>query len=159
MCLMWMFVALEKMEGNLWLKDTIGVVPKNAWAINPFSHSPTMAYFLCRMGFNNMLIQRTHDEVKKELAMHENLKFMCRQSWDSDESTDIFCHMMPFYSYDVLHTCEPEPAICCQFDFGRMLGFGYGVCPWDYNSVETFYVNVQYLLKIGLIKENTRLTD
>ena len=46
----------KKMEGNLWLKDTIGAVPKNAWAINPFSHSLTMAYLLRRMGFNNMLI-------------------------------------------------------------------------------------------------------
>lgn len=161
------FAIIEQMmEGNLWLKDTIGVVPKNAWAIDPFGHSPTMAYLLRRMGFNNMLIQRTHYEVKKELALHENLEFMWRQSWDSDESTDIFCHMMPFYSYDVPHTCGPEPAICCQFDFGRMPGFGYGACPWGYNPVETTSVNVQeralklldqYKKKSTLYKTNTLL--
>lgn len=66
----------------MWLNDTIGVVPKNSWAIDPFGYSPTMAYLLRRMGFENMLIQRTHYELKKELARNTNLEYVWRQSWE-----------------------------------------------------------------------------
>uniref|UniRef100_A0A7N0ZZ82 Alpha-mannosidase n=1 Tax=Kalanchoe fedtschenkoi TaxID=63787 RepID=A0A7N0ZZ82_KALFE len=153
-------------EGNMWLNDTIGVVPKNSWAIDPFGYSPTMAYLLRRMGFENMLIQRTHYELKKELAKKKKLEYVWRQSWDADETTDIFVHMMPFYSYDIPHTCGPEPAICCQFDFARMRGFMYELCPWHVDPVETTQDNVQeralllldqYRKKSTLYRTNTLL--
>lgn len=161
------FALIEQVtEGNLWLNDTIGFIPKNAWAIDPFGYSPTMAYLLRRMGFENMLIQRTHYELKKELAWHKNLEYIWRQSWDAEETTDIFVHMMPFYSYDIPHTCGPEPAVCCQFDFARKLEFQYGSCPWGENPVETTQENVQeralrlldqYRKKSTLYRTNTLL--
>ncbi|KAF5182395.1 Alpha-mannosidase [Thalictrum thalictroides] len=154
-------------EGNMWLNETIGVVPKNAWAIDPFGYSPTMAYLLRRMGFENMLIQRTHYELKKDLAKNKNLEYIWRQSWDIDESTDIFVHMMPFYSYDIPHTCGPEPAICCQFDFARIRGHSmYELCPWGQHPVEIDHDNVQdqalklldqYKKKSTLYRTNTLL--
>ncbi|KAL5793121.1 hypothetical protein ACOSP7_001715 [Xanthoceras sorbifolium] len=138
------FAIIEQIaEGNMWLNDTIGVIPKNSWAIDPFGYSATMAYLLRRMGFENMLIQRTHYELKKELALRKNLEYIWRQSWDAEETTDIFVHMMPFYSYDIPHTCGPEPAVCCQFDFARMRGSVYELCPWGQHPVETNQDNVQ----------------
>ncbi|XP_042497118.1 alpha-mannosidase 2-like [Macadamia integrifolia] len=161
------YAIIEQMtEGNMWLNDTIGAVPKNAWAIDPFGYSPTMAYLLQRMGFENMLIQRTHYELKKELALHKNLEYIWRQSWDVEETTDIFVHMMPFYSYDIPHTCGPEPAVCCQFDFARRRGFSYELCPWGEHPVDINEDNVheqalllldQYRKKSTLFRTNTLL--
>ncbi|KAM3208709.1 hypothetical protein ACQJBY_063419 [Aegilops geniculata] len=159
-------IVEQMMEGNMWLNDTIGVIPKNSWSIDPFGYSSTMAYLLRRMGFHNMLIQRTHYELKKELARKQNLEYLWRQNWDIEETTDIFVHMMPFYSYDIPHTCGPEPAVCCQFDFARMRGFSYESCPWRYDPVETDSNNVQeratklldqYRKKSTLYRTNTLL--
>ena len=89
-----------------------GVIPTTGWANDPFGYSPVMAYFLREIGVESMMIQRVHYSVKKHLAQRQQLEFGWLQQWDhSGYETGILCHLMPFYSYDIPHTCGPSPKV------------------------------------------------
>ena len=106
------YAMIEQMiEGHEWLKANVApsVRPVAGWAIDPFGYTPTMAYLLGQMGFSNMVIQRVHYHIKKHFAQTLQYEFQWAQQWSTQNSKDtsIFCHVMPFYSYDIPHT------VCC----------------------------------------------
>uniref|UniRef100_A0AAQ5YRB3 Alpha-mannosidase n=2 Tax=Amphiprion ocellaris TaxID=80972 RepID=A0AAQ5YRB3_AMPOC len=160
------FAMIDQLiEGHQWLERNLGITPRSGWAVDPFGHSATMPYLLKRANLTSMLIQRVHYSIKKHFASTRSLEFMWRQAWDSGSSTDIFCHMMPFYSYDVPHTCGPDPKICCQFDFKRLPG-GRINCPWKVPPKTVVEANVaerahllldQYRKKSKLYRSNVLL--
>lgn len=162
-------MEIQLQEGHDFIRETFGAeyIPKFGWSIDPFGYSPTMAYLLKKYGFEGMLIQRVHYAIKKELALHKQLEFMWRQTWDEPKGEfDIFTHVMPFYSYDIPHTCGPDPSVCCQFDFARMDRKVAGYvdnCPWGKQPKEITDHNVderalllldQYRKKANLYRSN-----
>ncbi|KAI1714924.1 alpha mannosidase middle domain-containing protein [Ditylenchus destructor] len=155
---------MEMIEGHEFIKNQLGITPTSHWSIDPFGLSPTIAYLMNRAKLTHMTIQRVHYSVKKHLAKSKQLEFKWRQLFSGESTgTDIMTHMMPFFSYDVPHTCGPEPAICCQFDFRRLTAF---FCPWNKPPVRIDSDNVaqraamladQYRKKAQLYKMNTLL--
>ncbi|KAL4122621.1 hypothetical protein QTP88_014914 [Uroleucon formosanum] len=119
-------------NGHQWLLRNLNITANYSWCIDPFGVSPTMPYILNRMKFSSLVVQRTHYSIKKYLAKQKQLEFRWRQHWDAEcnsNKNELFTHMMPFYSYDIPHTCGPDPSVCCQFDFKRFSTFGLN-CPW-----------------------------
>ncbi|CAF0778226.1 unnamed protein product [Adineta steineri] len=153
----------QLIEGHQFIENTLGnITVQSGWANDPFGYSPTMAYLLHGTGMQYMAIQRVHYHIKKALAKEKQLEFVWQQTWDRDASTRIFTHVLPFYSYDVPHTCGPDPKVCCQFDFKRAARSTVN-CPWGIDPVQITEENVreraetlldQYRKKSQLYKTN-----
>lgn len=162
------FAMISQMvDGHEWLRNVLNYKPRYGWAIDPFGLSPTMAFLLKKMGLKGMVIQRVHYSVKKYLAQQNLLEFKWRQFWEANKppKDDIFCHIEPFYSYDVPHTCGPDPKVCCQFDFKRLPPSRLN-CPWKVPPQRITDQNVatratllaeQYRKKATLYRKNSLL--
>ncbi|XP_018334148.1 alpha-mannosidase 2-like isoform X2 [Agrilus planipennis] len=161
----WLSIVHQLSEGHQWLQKNLNYTPRSGWTIDPFGLSPTQAFLLKNSGFQNLLIQRVHYAVKKQLALQTDLEFNWKQIWDDVGETQLFTHMMPFYFYDIPHTCGPDPKVCCQFDFKRFSKFGL-FCPWkvppklitDQNVAERAALLLdQYKKKSMLFRSNVLL--
>ncbi|KHJ48512.1 glycosyl hydrolase family 38 protein [Trichuris suis] len=131
----------QLIEGQQWLYNHVGFIPKNHWSIDPFGLSPTMAHLVHLTGIKTLAIQRVHYSIKKYLASTRGLEFFWRQLWNNDSRQDAFTHLFPFYSYDIPHTCGPDPSICCQFDFIRYKGSTFS-CPWGFPAQPIDELNI-----------------
>lgn len=77
----WISILQQLIEGQTYLKVHFNVTPKSSWSIDPFGQSSVMPLILKGADFENMLLQRTHYEVKKYLAKRKQLEFRWRQFW------------------------------------------------------------------------------
>lgn len=77
----WISILQQLTEGQKWLKTHFNSTPRSSWSIDPFGQSSVMPLILKGAGFENLLIQRTHYEVKKRLARNKELEFRWRQLW------------------------------------------------------------------------------
>lgn len=77
----WISIVQQLTEGQLWIHNNFNISVKSGWAIDPFGESSSMALLLKEAGLENMLLQRTHYEVKKRLASTKQLEFRWRQLW------------------------------------------------------------------------------
>ncbi|KAI6243510.1 Alpha-mannosidase [Aphelenchoides fujianensis] len=157
-------IVMELIEGHEFLRNQLDYRPKNHWSIDPFGLSSTLAKLIKGANLTHMAVQRVHYSVKRFLAETKQLEFRWRQLHaDEATETDIRTHMFPFYSYDAPHSCGPDPAICCTFDFKRLSSIG---CPWRKPPQRITERNVaaraevladQYRKKAQLYRMNTLL--
>lgn len=84
----WISVLHQLTEGHQWLQKHLNYTPQSSWSIDPFGMSATQPGLLKEIGMQNMLIQRVHYSVKKQLASEKNLEFRWRQVWGE---YGVFC--------------------------------------------------------------------
>lgn len=77
----WISIVQQMTEGHQWLHLNLNYTPQSSWSIDPFGMSLTQPGLLQEMGLKNLLIQRVHYSVKKELAGRQELEFRWRQLW------------------------------------------------------------------------------
>lgn len=109
------------MEGHEWIRNHIGVIPKNHWTIDPFGHSPTLTYLVKLAGLKRGVLNRVHYELLKRFGEEQNLEFDWRPSWTKSKQLDFRSHVMPYGHYDSARSCGPDFSVCCRLDFIKLI--------------------------------------
>ncbi|PAV88948.1 hypothetical protein WR25_24382, partial [Diploscapter pachys] len=126
-------IVVELFEGHEFIRNQIDkdYKPSSHWSIDPFGLSPVIPHIVSAANITKAALQRQliHYSVKKYMAKTQQLEFYWRQLFGSHSQKDVLASVFPFYSYDIPHTCGPDPKICCQFDFARLPG-GNKHCDW-----------------------------
>lgn len=96
----WVSILHQLTEGHQWLQENLNYTPLSSWSIDPFGMSLTQPILLKEMGLQNMLIQRVHYSIKKQLAMKQQLEFRWRQLWGKYcmEYNQTFSFPVPVYT-------------------------------------------------------------
>jgi len=87
-------------EGHQYLAANFGVQPRIAWQIDPFGHSSTTPSLFAMMGFQALVINRIHHDVKKQFKQQRHMEFLWRGT-DVGTNSDMLTH--------VLHTHYSAP--------------------------------------------------
>eukprot|EP00727_Mastigamoeba_balamuthi_P013129 m51a1_g8439 putative alpha-mannosidase 2 (1068) ;mRNA; r:364807-369111 len=116
--------AQQLAEGHEWLAAHLGVRPRSGFSNDPFGFSPTVAHLAALSGIRQTVIHRVHYAIKKYLAQHKALEFVWRQRWEVERpgasASDVLTSVMPFFNYDIPHTCGPNPKVCAFYDFSMI---------------------------------------
>lgn len=90
----WVSTLIQMVEGHQWLSKNFNYTPRTSWSIDPYGLSPVQALLVKKMGLRNMVVQRVHYSVKKELGQKQQLEFFWRQHWGL------------YYSFFILKICN-----------------------------------------------------
>ncbi|KAH3760023.1 alpha-mannosidase 2x [Pelomyxa schiedti] len=111
-------IISEMNDGLSWVWETLQVHPRFGYSNDPFGHSSFLPHLLSLAEFEGTVINRIHFAYKKEFAHNKSLEFMWEQDFGSYQP--LFTHVMPFFAYDIPHTCGPNPKVCALYDFSAL---------------------------------------
>ncbi|CAD6190966.1 unnamed protein product [Caenorhabditis auriculariae] len=107
-------------EGHQYLHQHFGVQPSTIWSNDPFGYSNSVPYLFSKTGIKRNVINRIHHSLKQDLQRLKGIPFNWRQYFDKSGEFDVLTQVLPYTHYDILNSCGPNAAHCCEFDFKRM---------------------------------------
>jgi len=86
-------------DGNEYLLKYFNAKPRIAWQVDPFGHSSLTPTLFSQMGYEGLVINRIHHQLKSTYKANKDMEFVWRASPSTDD--EIFTH--------VLHTHYAAP--------------------------------------------------